>query len=578
MELSASANPNDGAFSEGETREASADRFRSQCTELLLAEKSPSGNLQLQLSTLAGGLVDGVTEQGVNKIAQDPLGTALSFGGGAALGVALSVAPKWVSIPAAMLAGMSVLKLGEDTIKGVGTTAQALQFVERNPSTARRQIAEAMGAVSVEALSMVAGAGAAYGAGRICKIAGAAGKRERASHEKILPDLKIVNSDDSIYSLKRKNFDDGITGLSPSSVASLSSDYRSAPTPGQKSAQTESPLQKDGALNAGAETPVLHMMAELSYKDASYFFPKLTKESINEFLSHPRSTIKLRKHFVRYTIDTAASDKLTIDGVTGKYLQHELGPDFVKMPVMERQHRRIMLSTRHKDDPLAKLYSDVRESVVKIEAVNERNAGDNWTGSGAFVDEKGTIATALHAVFDATKLSVRTAGGDVHPAKLLAHDLKTDMALLKIDVPGRLFRPLPLAGQKVMDGDKIFVFGHPAGNNNMFVSPGFYHRLEPTQRFVKRNNEPIYASEVYPENAYFAYTRSGNSGGPVLNSRGEIISVHTAAKYHDNWNVSYGASSSELQVLLNQLPYSAKEIKLPFSLQDAVEASLKRHN
>ena len=487
--------------------------------ELLLVDKSKSApsKVQVQLSVLAAGVSDGVSKHGVQHLVDDPLGCSLSFAGGAALGVALNAAPKWISMPAAMLGGMSVLKLGESAVKGMGVTMNALQQ-ERSrleacapaggeldaaaaaSSSARATIAEALGPVVVESLSMLAGAGVVCGAGRMLS------RRAVAVPEK-----------------------------------------------------AAAPIEK-------LEIPALRMSAELSYKDPSYFFPQLTKEAIAEFLNAPMSKTKLRAQFVRYTIDTLGNDKLTINGVRVNHLRHDLGEDFVKMPVMERQYRRIMLSTRHKDDPLAKLYNDVRESVVKVDASNGHKPEDSWTGSGAFVDKEGTIATALHAILDSTKLSVRTASGESYPAKIVGKDLDTDTALLKIDVPGKQFKPLSLSKQRLADGEKIFVFGHPAGNDNMFVSPGFFHRAEPTVRTVKRGYEDVHTGRIYPEEVYFAYTRPGNSGGPVVNGRGEIVAVHTSAKMFDNWDESYGASATVLRDLLKSSRSAATEVDLPISL------------
>lgn len=555
-DLSERPNANDAA------RQRLLDDFAG--ANLLSCSKENASPSQ-QAGILAAGIFDGVKTHGISKMTADPLGSAFHFAGGVALGLALNVAPKCIAIPAAMLSGMSVLKLGQEAFGGVQEACGALQVAEHNPDLAQKRVAEALGPVAVETLLMAAGAGAAH-----CTSTGI-GWMRKAQLERTGPALKA-----------RDSFNDGLAGISPREISNralsdsmsagqLTRSNRNSPLPEAPAPQKNPPISDELVI------PELRMTTEMSYGDPSYFVPKLTKEAINTFLNSPPSKINFRPKYFRQVIETMANDRPTIAGIQEKHLSHNLGPDYIKIPVLERQNRKVLLSTRHKDDPMAKLYSDVRESVVKVEAVNERNVADTWNGSGAFVNSNGTIATALHAVFDATKLSVRTASGDLYPARLLSHDLNTDMALIKIDVPAKEFKPLPLAGRKVDDGEKIFVFGHPAGNDNMFVSPGLYHRVEPTQRFVKSNIEKknAFVGRIYPENAYFAYTRCGNSGGPVVNSKGEIVSVHTAAAYKENWNVSYGASVSEIQRLIRNLPEQQSEIKLPFSMKDAVEASLK---
>lgn len=535
--------------------------------KLLDCSKEQVNPLQ-RAGVLAAGICDGIKAHGIAKMAEDPLGSAFHFAGGVAFGLALNAAPKCIAVPAAMLSGMSVLKLGQEAVGGVRDACDALQDVEPNPGAARKRIADSLGPVAVESLLMVAGAGAAH-----CAFTGAGWMRK--AQRSSPPNRGLLE--------RRSLNDDGLVGISPHEISNLWLADQSA---GKRTAGNSRPSLPESAavpnklaVSDELVIPELRMTTEMSYADPSYFVPKLTKEAINVFLNSPPSKVIFRPKYFRHVIETMANDRPTIAAIQEKHLAHDLGPDYVKFPVLERQNRKVLLSTRHKDDPIAKLYNDVRESVVKVEAINERNAADYWNGSGAFVDANGTIATALHAVFDATKLSVRTASGELHPARLLSHDLHTDMALLKIDVPGKQFKPLALSSRQLQDGEKIFVFGHPAGNDNMFVSPGFYHRVEPTQRSVKNNldkNKDAFIGRIYPENAYFAYTRCGNSGGPVVNSNGEIISIHTAAAYKENWNVSYGASSSEIQRLIRNLSEPRNEIKLPFSMKDAVEAARKK--
>lgn len=504
-------------------------------TKLLDCSKAQANPSQ-QAGILAAGICDGVKTHGLTRLAEDPLGSTLHFAGGVAFGLALNAAPRCIAVPAAMLSGMSILKLGQDALGGVREAFDALQMDEHNATMAQKRISNALGPVTVESLLMLAGAGAAHCTGT------------------------------GIGWLRKGELNRFVGGSNKSELSDAT--FSEAPASLKKS-----PVVDELAV------PELRMTTEMSYADPSFFVPKLTKEAINTFLNAPRSDVNFRPKYFRHVVETIANDKFTIAGIQEKHLAHSLGPDYLKIPVLERQNRKVMLSTRHRDDLLAKLYSDVRESVVKVEAVNERNVGDSWNGSGAFIDSNGTIATALHAVFDATKLAVRTAGGGSYPARVLSHDLNTDMALIKIDVPERQFKPLPLAERRVEDGEKIFVFGHPAGNDNMFVSPGFYHRVEPTQRSVRNNfgnKKDAFIGRIYPENAYFAYTRCGNSGGPVLNATGEIISIHTAASYKENWNVSYGASVCEIRKLVQSLSEGQSEIKLPFSLRDAVEVALRK--
>jgi serine protease Do len=138
-------------------------------------------------------------------------------------------------------------------------------------------------------------------------------------------------------------------------------------------------------------------------------------------------------------------------------------------------------------------------------------------GSGFIVDRAGYVVTNAHVVDGAARINVRLDSGDEYQAELVGMDVETDIAVLKIDVG----RDLPTVtfgdSDSIKVGEWVLAIGSPFGLNRT-VTAGIISQVQretprgsPFQRFIQTD----------------AAINRGNSGGPLVNLRGEVIGVNS---------------------------------------------------
>ena len=136
---------------------------------------------------------------------------------------------------------------------------------------------------------------------------------------------------------------------------------------------------------------------------------------------------------------------------------------------------------------------------------------DGGFGSGAIIDERGYIITAFHVVEGVNKIDVKFASGIQLPATIVSSSSEQDLALLKIS--GNGYPSLNI--DQELDpslGEDVFTIGTPA---DIELGQSISRGIVSGKRKIE---EQIYLQldmAVSP----------GNSGGPLLNQKGEIIGV-----------------------------------------------------
>jgi len=151
-------------------------------------------------------------------------------------------------------------------------------------------------------------------------------------------------------------------------------------------------------------------------------------------------------------------------------------------------------------------------------------------GSGFVIDELGHILTNYHVVQGAQDIQVIL--GDVKSqkrftAKLIGGDSRNDIALLKIDPKDYKLTPLPLADSSALRvGQRVLAIGNPFGFQSTLTT-GVVSALGRTIQTGQnpRTGQPTFIDEAIQTDA--AINR-GNSGGPLLNSAGQVIGMNTA--------------------------------------------------
>ena len=174
------------------------------------------------------------------------------------------------------------------------------------------------------------------------------------------------------------------------------------------------------------------------------------------------------------------------------------------------------------------LYEKANPAVVRVETVI--NTPDRFgflfphggQGSGFLVDTEGHILTNYHVVHDASTVQVVLPNGETLDAKVAGRSPADDVALLKVDakdVAG--IEPLPLADSSAIEtGQMAIAVGSPFGLDNS-VTVGVVSGVERSRPGVLRR--PI-TGMIQTD----ASLNPGNSGGPLLNSRGEVIGINTS--------------------------------------------------
>lgn len=145
-------------------------------------------------------------------------------------------------------------------------------------------------------------------------------------------------------------------------------------------------------------------------------------------------------------------------------------------------------------------------------------------GSGVIVSRDGLILTNNHVVSDADEIVVKFSDKSERPAKLIGADPETDVALIKVE---QSFAPEMVA--KLGDSDKIHIGDWAIAVGNPFgldwtVTVGVISARGRSNLRISGDEGPSYQDFIQTD----ASINFGNSGGPLVNIRGEVIGVNTA--------------------------------------------------
>lgn len=149
-------------------------------------------------------------------------------------------------------------------------------------------------------------------------------------------------------------------------------------------------------------------------------------------------------------------------------------------------------------------------------------------GAGIVWDANGLILTNNHVVGRRSPVVVLQNDGE-YESRILARDPDVDLALLSIDASG--LTPLKPASGSPRVGEMVFAFGHPWGQRNS-VTRGIVSAL--VHAHNRRGEKlPVVRSDVP--------LAPGNSGGPLVNARGEVVGINAMIVGGDQ-SVSIAAS------------------------------------
>jgi len=163
---------------------------------------------------------------------------------------------------------------------------------------------------------------------------------------------------------------------------------------------------------------------------------------------------------------------------------------------------------------IADMYKKYGAGVVRVEH-------SQGLGSGFVIDTEGHILTNAHVVDGAQgEITVSFSNEEKVVAKVIGVDNATDVALLKVDVPASALTVIPLGdSDKQQVGDAVVAIGNPFGQDRT-VTSGI---ISAVARAIQAPNGFSIKGALQTD----AAINHGNSGGPLLDMRGQVIGINS---------------------------------------------------
>jgi S1-C subfamily serine protease len=194
------------------------------------------------------------------------------------------------------------------------------------------------------------------------------------------------------------------------------------------------------------------------------------------------------------------------------------------------------------DLPAEKIYDQSLPSVLTLRV--ENRAGDRYVGTAFLAIQPGIAVTAWHVVYDAVKVTAKFAdGASCEVLGFIDYDETKDIALIKVESKERPLMTIATARPSI--GARAYVIGSPKGYE-FSIGDGLLSQVQKVDGFNQ-----------YQVSCPFS---PGNSGGPILNSRGEVMGV-AAWTRNGAQNVNFATPANEVLSLNAQKPITRwKEI------------------
>jgi S1-C subfamily serine protease len=209
------------------------------------------------------------------------------------------------------------------------------------------------------------------------------------------------------------------------------------------------------------------------------------------------------------------------------------------------------------------VYERVNRSVVNIttrivqpEMFFMLEPPSEGAGSGSVLDYEGHILTNYHVIEGAQEIRATLFNGETYDAALIGADPVLDMAVLRIEAPREILFPVQFGDSSTLRvGQKVCAIGNPFGLERT-MTVGIISSLNRTlQSKTGRTMKSIIQID--------AALNQGNSGGPLLDSRGRLIGMNTAiaSRTGENTGVGFSIPVNSIHRVVPQLIANGRVIR-----------------
>ncbi|HEX5028559.1 MAG TPA: trypsin-like peptidase domain-containing protein [Gaiellaceae bacterium] len=201
------------------------------------------------------------------------------------------------------------------------------------------------------------------------------------------------------------------------------------------------------------------------------------------------------------------------------------------------------------------IYQRAASGVVRVNSTSNSAStsstpGESALGSGFVIDKAGHIVTNYHVVEGADVVTVSFSNRDTVKAEVVGTDPSTDLAVLSVNTSASALTPLSLGNSDVVEvGDAVVAIGNPFGLDRT-VTSGI---VSAVQRLITAPNRFTIDHVIQTD----AAINHGNSGGPLLNSRGQVIGVNSQIETGDtatgNVGIGFSVPSNTVKDVVAQI-------------------------
>lgn len=246
----------------------------------------------------------------------------------------------------------------------------------------------------------------------------------------------------------------------------------------------------------------------------------------------------------------------------------ETGGQLVKastaeQPVSPAANEETILAPVAESLTATQLVERVEPSVVRINAISEDGELE-WHGSGFIIDAAGVVATNHHVVAGAHQcVVVFTSGKTFDVQGYYVMDESRDIAILQVELPEGEYKALPLATSLPPKGEQVLAFGCPYGLD-FSATDGLISAARSSGEMKSMLGADVNGEWLQTS----APISPGNSGGPLVNMRGEVVGINSLVR-SEGQNLNFAISALDVQSISEKRGDKITELSRGTEAKDA---------